>query len=104
MTKSGGGSDELLYGRVAQILEQARGHVARTVNTAMVQTYWLIGREIVEIEQGGEQRAGYGDELIKQLSTRLVAPFGKASAPPASSACASFIEHFRMVPQLAQHC
>jgi hypothetical protein len=40
-------SDEQLYDRVAQILEQARGQVARTINTAMVQAYWLVGREIV---------------------------------------------------------
>jgi hypothetical protein len=43
-------SSDALYERVAQILEQARGQVARTVNTAMVQAYWLIGREIVEVE------------------------------------------------------
>jgi len=41
-------TDDGLYERVEQILEQARGQVARTVNTAMVQAYWQIGREIVE--------------------------------------------------------
>jgi len=82
MTKPGGGSDELLYGRVAQILEQARGHVARTVNTAMVQTYWLIGREIVEVEQGGEQRAGYGEEIIARLAVRLKAAYGRGFSAP----------------------
>jgi predicted nuclease of restriction endonuclease-like (RecB) superfamily len=70
-------SDKQLYTRIASILEQARGQVARTINTAMVQAYWLVGREIVEVEQAGEQRAGYGDEVIKQLSTRLRADFGK---------------------------
>jgi len=66
-----------LYARVAQILEQARTLVARTVNTAMVNAYWLIGREIVEVEQGGKERAGYGEELIVQLSKRLITSFGK---------------------------
>ncbi len=70
-------SDDLLYDRIAQILEQARSQVARTVNTAMVQAYWLIGREIVEVEQDGEQRAGYGEELIQRLSLRLQGVFGK---------------------------
>ncbi len=65
-----------LYFRVAEILEQARAQVARTVNTAMVTAYWLVGREIVEVEQGGEERANYGEELIKQLSARLVTSFG----------------------------
>lgn len=70
-------SDEQLYQRVAGILEQARGQVARTVNTAMVQAYWHIGREIVEVEQAGKQRAGYGEEVIKRLSARLMDQFGK---------------------------
>jgi predicted nuclease of restriction endonuclease-like (RecB) superfamily len=70
-------SDAQLYESVAQILELARGQVARTVNTAMVQAYWLIGREIVEVEQAGEQRAGYGEELIERLSSRLKQEFGK---------------------------
>ena len=47
-----------LYERVAAILEETRGRVARTVNTAMVQAYWHIGREIVEVEQAGKSRAG----------------------------------------------
>jgi len=42
----------------------------------MVSAYWLVGREIVEVEQGGKGRAHYGDELIKQLSARLVTSFG----------------------------
>ena len=75
-------SDEALYKRIASILEQARGQVARTVNTAMVQAYWLVGREIVEVEQSGEQRAGYGDELIELVSTRLRAGFGKGFSVP----------------------
>jgi predicted nuclease of restriction endonuclease-like (RecB) superfamily len=66
-----------LYGRIAQILEQARGQVARTVNTAMVHAYWHIGREIVEVEQAGSARAGYGEEVLERLSARLRATFGK---------------------------
>jgi predicted nuclease of restriction endonuclease-like (RecB) superfamily len=65
---------DTLYARVAKILEQARGAVARTINTA---AYWDVGREIVEVEQAGEQRAEYGDEVIKRLSKRLVRSFGK---------------------------
>ena len=70
-------SDDLLYQRVAEILEQARGQVARSVNTAMVQAYWLIGREIVEVEQVGAARASYGEELMLRLSARLKSSFGK---------------------------
>jgi predicted nuclease of restriction endonuclease-like (RecB) superfamily len=66
-----------LYKRVAAILEEARSRVARTVNTAMVHAYWFIGREIVEIEQRGQSRAGYGDELLKRLAAKLSKRFGK---------------------------
>jgi hypothetical protein len=42
----------------------------------MVQAYWLIGREIVEIEQQGKKRAGYGDRIIQGLAAKLTAEFG----------------------------
>jgi hypothetical protein len=70
-------STDALYERVARILEEARSQVARTVNTAMVHAYWHIGREIVEVEQAGEQRAGYGENVVERLSARLKGSFGK---------------------------
>ncbi len=69
--------EEVLFVRVVEIIESAQAHVTRTVNTAMVKAYWLIGREIVEVEQGGERRAGYGDEVIERLAERLTDSFGK---------------------------
>ena len=65
-----------LYERIRQILESARTNVARTVNTTQVVANWLIGREIVEEEQRGHNRAEYGDQLIEQLSEQLKADFG----------------------------
>jgi len=53
--------EDALFARVVDILEAARGRVTRSVNTAMVQAYWLIGRENIEVEQHGENRAGYGE-------------------------------------------
>ncbi|HOH76578.1 MAG TPA: PDDEXK nuclease domain-containing protein [Myxococcota bacterium] len=70
-------ADDALFGRVAAILTQARANVVRAVNHNMVAAYWLIGREIVMDLQRGESRAGYGDFLIKDLSDRLVASFGR---------------------------
>ncbi len=67
--------------RIQVILEQARAQIARSVNTEMVRAYWFVGREIVEEEQRGKARAGYGDELIAQLSTRLRAIFGRGFTP-----------------------
>ncbi|MEY4506787.1 MAG: hypothetical protein RL297_1365 [Pseudomonadota bacterium] len=68
---------DALFGRVASILEQARGNVVRAVNTQMVLAYWLIGREIVEALQGGDERAAYGKSLVTELSRRLTLRFGK---------------------------
>jgi predicted nuclease of restriction endonuclease-like (RecB) superfamily len=66
-----------LYRRIREILVSARAGAARSVNTAQVCANWLIGREIVEEEQKGEKRAGYGEELLKDLSVRLSKNVGK---------------------------
>jgi predicted nuclease of restriction endonuclease-like (RecB) superfamily len=66
-----------LLRRVRGILEAARASVARTVNTTQVAANWLIGREIVEEEQRGQRRAGYGAKLLAELSARLNAEFGR---------------------------
>ena len=66
-----------LFERVVSILEQARGNVVRAVNTQMVLAYWLIGREIVQQVQGGEERAEYGEKVVEELSSRLTERYGK---------------------------
>ncbi len=43
----------------------------------MVHAYWFIGREIIEHEQGGAQRADYGKQVIQRLARRLSAAYGK---------------------------
>jgi predicted nuclease of restriction endonuclease-like (RecB) superfamily len=70
-------SDSSLYYKIASILEESRKFVATTVNTAMVQTYFEIGRLIVEEEQHGNVRAEYGKETLKNLSIKLTANYGK---------------------------
>ncbi len=69
-------SNDTLFDRVAVILEQARGNVVRAVNSNMVLANWLIGREIVQELQGGEERAEYGKKVIEDLSARLTERFG----------------------------
>jgi len=66
-----------LFDRVVSILEQARANVVRAVNNSMVIAYWLIGREIVQALQGGDERAEYGKEVVKKLSVRLTGKYGK---------------------------
>ncbi len=66
-----------LYTRVREILHSARDHVVRTVNSSQVAANWLIGREIVEDEQRGLRRAGYGAKALATLSARLTRYFGR---------------------------
>ncbi|MDR0533247.1 MAG: PDDEXK nuclease domain-containing protein [Verrucomicrobiales bacterium] len=66
-----------LLNELGSLLAEARGTAVRAVNSLMTATYWEIGRRIVEFEQGGEQRAGYGEELIARLSEDLTERFGK---------------------------
>jgi len=59
------------------ILEQARQKAYQAVNSAMVEAYWLIGKRIVEEEQNGKERAGYGEAILKNLSIALTKELGK---------------------------
>lgn len=70
-------TDHSLFDRVVSILEQARGNVVRAVNSNMVMAYWLIGREIVQELQGGEERAEYGKQVLDTLSIHLTERYGK---------------------------
>jgi len=49
---------------VVELLDTARRTSARVVNTLMTATYWEIGRRMVEHEQAGQKRAGYGEEVV----------------------------------------
>ena len=66
---------------VAGILDAARRASARSVNSIMTAAYWLVGRRIVEYEQGGAERAEYGAELIRRLSGDLTARYGRGFSP-----------------------
>ena len=63
--------------QIANLLQSARLQVVRTVNQTMVLTYYEIGRMIVVEEQNGKNRAEYGTQLLKNLSTYLTEEFGK---------------------------
>lgn len=67
----------VLLRRLVTLLEEARRASARTVNVIMTATYWQVGRHIVEFEQAGERRAGYGEQLLDRLSTDLNKRFGR---------------------------
>jgi predicted nuclease of restriction endonuclease-like (RecB) superfamily len=62
---------------VLHILQTARQKAYTVVNSEMVQAYWLMGKRIVEEEQQGEQKATYGEAILKTLSIALTAELGK---------------------------
>ena len=66
-----------LIGEIGRLLENARNKIASTVNTALVETYWHIGKYIVEYEQKGGARAEYGSDLLNRLSNDLTLKYGK---------------------------
>ena len=68
---------ENLYAGIRKILANARQRAYSAVNFAMVESYWLIGQQIVEHEQHGEARADYGKGLLKELAAKLSVEFGK---------------------------
>lgn len=62
---------------IVELLDAARQAAARSVNALMTASYWEVGRRIVEAEQQGKRRAGYGEQLIARLSVDLTAQFGR---------------------------
>ena len=59
------------------LILQARRQAVRSVNAVQVQTYWQIGRHIVEFEQQGQARASYGQRLLPRLGQVLSREFGR---------------------------
>jgi predicted nuclease of restriction endonuclease-like (RecB) superfamily len=70
-----------LFEQVRLVIDQAQQQLRHTVNDLMVQSYWHIGRLIVEDEQGGVARAEYGKQTLKHLSQKLSAEYGKGFSP-----------------------
>ncbi len=66
-----------LIDRISDCLQQGRVQAAKQVNVFLLETYWQIGRYIVEFEQGGQERAEYGTRLLAQLSKDLKTSHGK---------------------------
>jgi predicted nuclease of restriction endonuclease-like (RecB) superfamily len=70
-------TEQTFFSEISEILQAGRDMTYRAVNTAMVQTYWRVGKRIVEQEQQGKSRAHYGDYLIVNLSRYLTDLLGQ---------------------------
>jgi predicted nuclease of restriction endonuclease-like (RecB) superfamily len=66
-----------LIGRISEVYNDGRFRAQQAVNTQLLATYWQIGHDIVEFEQGGQVRADYGSALLHHLSHDLTRLHGK---------------------------
>lgn len=69
-------AEEQLFAQIKRMLDDARRHIAKTVNSTVVEAYWQVGKYIVEYEQSGKTRAEYGKGVITSLSKRLMSEYG----------------------------
>ena len=84
------GNENNLFERISEMIEKSRLHVAKAVNTAMVYTYFGVGRYIVEYEQSGNFRASYGKGVLNRLSSKLTDKFGKGWSYETLAKCRKF--------------
>lgn len=82
-----------IHGGIVELLDAARQAAARSVNALMTASYWEIGRRIVEAEQQGRRRAGYGEQLKERLSADLTARFGRGFGATTWRACGVSSSH-----------
>jgi len=68
---------EALFSKVANIIDSGREEATQAIYNAMTKSYFLVGKEIVEDEQNGQNRAEYGKELLKNLSQKLALRYGR---------------------------
>lgn len=91
--------DTDLMARIRNIWEASRQQAMRSVNSAHVCANWLIGKQIIEAEQGGEQRAAYGKALLKSLAQQLTNEYGSGFSVSALQYMRAF---FLAYPQLIE--
>jgi len=89
-------SDNLLQD-AQHIIETAQNFAYEALNLAMIQRNWLLGKRISEEELQGEDRAKYGAEVIKKLSTDLTQIYGKGFD---SSNLYKFIDFYKTFPEI----
>ena len=68
---------EVLMSSIGSLLEEGRKKAAVQVNDMIISTYWNIGKQIVEFEQKGSDKAEYGSRLLDRLSSDLKSRYGR---------------------------
>lgn len=71
-----------LIDQICLLLAESRKIVSSSVNRIMIETYWSIGKYIVEFEQKGQAKVAYGKSPLTRLSQILTAKFGRGFSRP----------------------
>ena len=90
-----------IYNDVSELLKVARATAYYSVNSVMIETYWKIGKRIVEEEQAGKIRAEYGSNLIGSLSAYLTETFGRGFS---EANLKNMRQFYNMYPKLDRQC
>ena len=67
----------MVYLQIKELMKNARKQISVKINNILVQTYWEIGKIIIEDEQENSERAEYGKKLLKELSKKLTNEYEK---------------------------
>ena len=71
-----------LADEIEKVVAVSKQNLIQNINSALVQTNWMIGRYIVEFEQKGDARAKYGTNMLSSLSKVLTAKLGRGYSRP----------------------
>ena len=86
--------EDALFEHISKLIEKSRKQAKTAINTAMVYTYYGIGKYIVEDEQNGGERATYGKKVLKQLSEQLCAEYGNGWTVDTLKRCRFFYKAY----------
>lgn len=90
-----------IYNDISELLKVARATAYYSVNSVMIETYWKIGKRIVEEEQAGKIRAEYGSNLIGSLSAYLTETFGRGFS---EANLRNMRQFYSMYPEFDRQC
>ena len=86
--------EDALFEHISKLIAESRKQAKTAINTAMVYTYYGIGKFIVEDEQNGGERATYGKKVLKQLSEQLCAEYGNGWTVDTLKRCRFFYKAY----------
>ena len=86
-------NNSLLLADIRNMIEEARSVVATAVNAGLTMLYWNIGKRINEEILKGE-RAGYGEEILSNLSQQLISEYGHGFSAKNLRHMMRFVETF----------